>query len=148
MAYESLLKKRAYNPAFAERGREDVVMIDVLTIRDGEHLKLVFEKTNSKWSQGVWMLTDRGLLVNDRLCPSVNIWQEGAPQEVLIQCHTEDGILSLYNIWDKGQGKQSQSYSSGMLVEELPNGRRYYCNDIGFETSFDKLVFRIERMGN
>jgi hypothetical protein len=32
-----------------------------------------------------------------------------------------------------------------MLVEELPNGRRYCCNDIGFDTDFSKLIFRLEK---
>jgi hypothetical protein len=32
-----------------------------------------------------------------------------------------------------------------MLVDELPSGRRYRCNDFGFDTAFDKLVFRVER---
>jgi hypothetical protein len=31
-----------------------------------------------------------------------------------------------------------------MLVEEIPNGKRFRCNDIGFATNFDKIVFRIE----
>jgi hypothetical protein len=35
--------------------------------------------------------------------------------------------------------------SSGMLIEEMPSGRRYRCNGIGFDTHFDKLVFRIEK---
>jgi hypothetical protein len=30
---------------------------------------------------------------------------------------------------------------SGMRIDELPNGRRYYCNEIGFETEFDRLIF-------
>jgi hypothetical protein len=33
-----------------------------------------------------------------------------------------------------------------MRVEELERARRYRCNDIGFDTAFDKLVFRIERV--
>jgi hypothetical protein len=32
-----------------------------------------------------------------------------------------------------------------MRVTELPTGWRFGCNDIGFETAFDKLIFRIER---
>jgi hypothetical protein len=26
------------------------------------------------------------------------------------------------------------------------DGRRYRCNDIGFDTNFDKLVFRIQKL--
>ena len=84
--------------------------------------------------------------MNDVFAPSVTLWIDSAPPEVICQCTTADGLLSIYNIWDSGRGygTESQRSSSGMLVEDLPNGRRYRCNDIGFETNFDKIVFRIE----
>ncbi len=92
------------------------------------------------------MMTDRGLRINGQLCPQATLWQDTSPGEIVIECYTTDGVLSLYNIWDDGRGTQSQSYSSGMIAEDLANGTRYRCNDIGFETEFDKLVFRIERL--
>jgi hypothetical protein len=137
---------RALNSAFKERGREDVIMIDVFPIHDGELLKLTFESSNSLWRQGVWLRSDKFLVVNGSEFPSVQVWKDTAPSEVLLRCHCDENILHLYNIWDRGQGRASQSWSSGMLVEELTNGRRYSCNDIGFETSFDKLIFRLERV--
>lgn len=69
-----------------------------------------------------------------------------APQVVICKCHTSDGYLSIYNIWDKGKGRQSQSYSSGMLLEERNNIFTYKCNDIGFDTDFNDLVFSIEKL--
>lgn len=134
--------------AFKERGRNDVIKIDVFPIRDGELLQLTFEKVNSSWRQGVCLSTDTYLLVNDQRCPSVEIWQDTAPKNVKIECHTQSGDLRLYNIWDSGRGlgMESQSWSSGMLIERLSNGRRYCCNDIGFDTNFDNLVFRLERV--
>ncbi len=132
--------------AFKERGRQDVVMIDVFDINDGELLKLIFESINSRWRQGIWLKTDQYLAINHVQCPSAQLWQDTAPAEILIECHTSDRRLHLYNIWDKGNGQESQSWTSGMVVEELPNGRRYRCNDIGFDTDFAKLIFRIERI--
>ena len=137
--------ERVLNSAFKERGRDDVVMIDVFPIRDGDQLKLTFEGKESPWRQGVWLKTDDHLTINGRQSQSVQLWHDTAPTEVLIECHTQNGYVHLYNIWDKGSGRESQSWSSGMLVEELPNGRRYHCNDIGFDTTFSRLVFRIER---
>jgi len=134
------------NSAFADRGRRDVVMIDALPITDGEPLRLVFESRKSTWRQGVWLMTDQHLHVNDQDCPSVDLWEDSAPQEIQMICNTKNGKLLLYNIWDDGSGRESQSWSSGMLIEELPNGRRYRCNDFGFDTDFDKLVFCIVRM--
>lgn len=49
-------------------------------------------------------------------------------------------------MWDKGKGPDSQSHTSGMLLEEQGKLLTYYCNDIGFETNFDKLIFSIEKL--
>ena len=141
-----LPSERVLSSAFKEKGRTDVVKIDVLPINDGDVIKLAFEGRNSPWRQGVWLKTDEYVVINQLQCPSVQLWQDTAPKEVLIECHTRDNRLHLYNIWDRGKGYESQSWTSGMLVEELPNGRRYRCNDIGFDTDFAKLVFRIERI--
>ncbi len=147
MSKIDLPKERVINSAFKEKGRENVVKIEIFSINDGEVLKLTFESINSPWRQGVWMKTDEHLLVDKQQCPSIELWNDTAPKEVMIKCHTKSGRLHLYNIWDSGRGMgiESQSWSSGMIVEEIENGRRYCCNDIGFQRSFDKLVFRIER---
>jgi hypothetical protein len=142
----SLPGKRVLNSAFKEKGREDVVKIEVFPVSNGDVVKLTFESASSPWRQGVWLKTDDHLLVNRQQSPSVQLWQDTAPQKVLIECHTRNGCLHLYNIWDKGRGLESQSWTSGMLVDELPNGRRYRCNDIGFDTTFAKLVFRVEHV--
>ena len=65
----------------------------------------------------------------------------------MIDVAETSGSLVLYNIWDSGRGHrpfESQSHTSGMLVETLPDGsRRYSCNDIGLEPDFSRLVFRV-----
>jgi hypothetical protein len=132
------------NDAFRQAGRDDVVKWEVLRIKNGDRLRMKFEAKNSKWRQGVWLKTDKGIEVSDHQFGSVELWTDTAPDEVEIKFRTADGLLHLYNIWDKGGGRESQSYTSGMLVEEIPNGRRYRCNDIGFATQFDKLIFTVE----
>ncbi len=143
---KELGKKRIYNSAFKERGCADVVKWDVFPIRDGERIKVAFESASSAWRQGVWLKTDKGILVNGLRCQSAELWKDKAPAEVICECLTSDGFLSIYNIWDRGNGRESQAWSSGMLIESCQRGRRYRCNDIGFDTHFDKMVFRIERV--
>jgi hypothetical protein len=134
--------KRTHNTAF--KNRDDVVLVDVFPVKDGEHITLVFESTNSPWRQGVWLTCDRGVEINNQVLKSALLWKDTAPREVDIKCLTSNGLLAAYNVWDRGDGRDSLSHSSGMLVEELPAGRRYKCNDIGFRTDFDKIIFRIE----
>lgn len=138
---------RIYSKVFKDTGRDDVVKWDVLPVQNGEIIKVIFESISSNWRQGIWLQTDKGIGVNGELCESVTLWADTAQEEVLCQCFTDNGLLNVYNIWDSGRGLgiESQAWSSGMLVDELPNGRHYSCNDIGFETNFNKLLFRIEK---
>lgn len=137
--------ERIYSKAFADRGINGIVKWDVLPVRDGERLRLVFESTNAAMRQGVWLKCDRGIEIDGECHASVSLWCDTAPEKVAFICHSSDGKLSVYNIWEDHGRRSSQSHTSGMRVDDLPNGRRYGCNDIGFETAFDKIVFRIER---
>jgi hypothetical protein len=137
---------RILSKAFAARGIAGIVKSDALPVTDGERLRVVFEKVRSPWRQGVWLKCDRGLRIDGTHHVSVNLWSDTAPAIVICTCLTGDGRLNVYNIWDAGEGRQSQAFTSGMRIEELDRGRRYCCNDIGFETDFDKLTFRIERV--
>ena len=98
MTKGELPKEPVLNLAFSEKGRDNVVKVDVVSIRDGQVLKLTFESVNSPWRQGVWLKTDEYLPVNHQKSPSIQIWQDTAPAEVVLECHTRNGYLHLYNI--------------------------------------------------
>jgi hypothetical protein len=131
------------NDAFKERGLDNVVKIAVYPLAT-ENIVVTFESVVPGNRQGVWFKTDLGIWVNDQLCPSVELWHDTAPASVKCRCLSTDGHLFLYNIWERAGVRSSLAESSGMLIEELPSGRRYRCNDIGWNTAFDKLVFRVE----
>lgn len=138
---------RILSKAFAEHGVDGIVKWEVVAVADGETVRITFEATNSPWRQGVWLKCDGGLEIDGVHHASVDLWSDTAPASVVCTCRAGDGKLHVYNIWDAGQGRQSQAFTSGMRVEQLDNGWRYGCNDIGIDTGFDKLVFRIERSG-
>ena len=136
--------KRIYSKAF--EGKANIVLWDVFPVTSGEIVLLTFEVKNSEWSQGVWLMCDEGVEIDGSIGKSAMLWYETAPKQIRVKCHTKNGLLNVYNIWDRGNGPNSQSHTSGMLVEEIPNGRRYKCNDIGLQTEFDRLVFRVEHL--
>ena len=135
--------KRIYNKAFGENS--DILLWDVFPINNEDVMILSFESKNSDFMQGVWLMCDEGIEVNGTLGKSIMLWYETAPKTVTLKCYTKNGFVNIYNIWDRGHGPNSQSHTSGMIVEETPTGRRYRCNDIGFATNFDKLVFTLEK---
>jgi hypothetical protein len=134
------------NKAFRDSGRPGIVKLDVFPVQEGEQIRLTFESANAEGRHGVWLMTDHGVVVNGVKSRSVDLWIDTAPAVVDIAIHTEDQRLHLYNIWGDGAGRNSQAWTSGMLVEELPEGRRYKCNDIGLQGNFESLVFRLERV--
>lgn len=141
-------KQRTENPYLKRKGIKDALLVEALAIQDGETLKLVFESVSSPWKQGVWLMTDAGIVIDGEHSKSVRLWFKESDPEVLLTCNTTDGVLTLYNVWDSGRGlgSESQSETSGMLVEEASRGFRYRCNDIAQNPDFSKLVFRIERL--
>jgi hypothetical protein len=87
-----------------------------------------------------------GILVNGELYKGVYIWHDNSPPVVDMIVKANDGLLHVYNIWDshRGYGHESQSYTSGMLIEDAGPVRTYSCNDIGTTPDFSKLVFSLE----
>lgn len=136
--------KRLYSKAF--EGKNDIVMWEVQQISNEQLIKVKFIETNSTNKQGIWIATDKGIEINGNLYSQINLWEDTAPKEVILKCYTDVGLLSIYNIWDDGRGRNSQSYTSGMIIKEEDNVLYYHCNDYGFETDFNKLIFSIEKL--
>lgn len=139
----SLPKEPIISKAYMQAGRNDVVKWEVVPLAAINGFTLVFEGWEKSSRHGVWLKVDGELEINNISSKSMEIWADTAPERVGVKVRNSIH-LHLYNLWDEGKGRQSQAYTSGMLVEELSNGRRYRCNDIGIDPKFDHLVFRIE----
>lgn len=143
-------QEKIYNEAFAEKGLNNVILWDVQNIKDGQLIRVKFISKSSQHRQGLWLRTDEGIVIPElsvEIFPSVTLWEDTAPKEVICKCFSKNGNLSVYNIWDKGNGSQSQGYTSGMIIDERDDGILIYkCNDYGFETDFTDLVFSIEKL--
>jgi hypothetical protein len=127
---------------------KNVIRVDHFPISSGDRLKVVFESVNSKWEQAIRLKSDGELKIEDDKGKNFALWRHNAPNEVLVECiKTKSGTLTVYNAWDTGTGStDAWLCNSGMVVQELTNGRRYNCNDGQGADSFDSIVFRIERM--
>ena len=139
--------EKIYNKSFT--GRDDIVMWDVIEIAKEQQLKIKFISKNSKNRQGIRLAIDIGegfIDINGIKNKGMEIWEDTAPNEFVCTCFSDSGLLSVYNIWDKGKGRQSQLLTSGMIIEKSKNLFTYHCNDYGFETKFDKLIFSVEKL--
>ena len=149
--FGDLGRKRIYNKNFHDIDQE-VVLWDVLDINNSEDILFRFIYTNSQYKQGVRLAIDVGegyLEINGIQSKGMHLWEDTCLGEVKIHCESSEGKLSVYKIFNLGLtnpqgGVRSQVASCGMLVEQRNNVYVYHCNDAGFQTNFDKLVFEIE----
>ena len=142
--------KRLYNNNF-ENYECEIILWEVLHIQKKQRLKVRFINSNSENRQGIRIAIDVGegdLTINGVSGRGFELWEDICPKEFEIECSTDEGYLSVYNIFERNeQGimrRHSQMAYSGMILEQKGNVYRYSCNDTGKITDFDKLVFEIE----
>jgi hypothetical protein len=125
-----------------------LIMVDHFPILGCRNIRLVFESCDSRWRQGVALDLDGDFYVNDRqISKKVVIWQDTASEVVEISITTEADSIAVKNVWDTGNGViESWHNGAAMITEDIPDGRRYRCNDGIPDDDFDDIVFRLERI--
>jgi hypothetical protein len=133
-----------------------LIMGDLLPVQNGEKLKLVIESIGSDWLQGIGLRTNLNLKTKgwldfidkeENIKTPVAVWFHKVVDPIEFIVHTKDNQLMIYNVWDNGDGTTNFWTAGGaMIVEEIPKGRRYRCNDGYPDEDFDDLIFRIERL--
>lgn len=144
-------KKRILNSFFVNC-KDEVIKWEVLTINKTQHIKVRFISVNSDNRQGIRLAIDAGdgkLTANGQSGKSIELWEAECSCEIELECFSENGFLSVYNIFEKQswtgkKEKYSQMDYSGMILEKKGNIYRYRCNNAILESEFDKIVFEIE----
>jgi hypothetical protein len=84
-------------------------------------------------------------------------WQDTMPKEVKLKVFTKQDFVHIYNIWEGttsylayGMERESKGIDyflngAAMIVEEIENGRRYYCNDGEPDEDFDDIIFTVRK---
>ncbi|HSX04626.1 MAG TPA: hypothetical protein VLG76_07860 [Rhabdochlamydiaceae bacterium] len=90
-------------------------------------------------------------------------WADTAPKEIKLKIFTKREFVWVHNIWEHTnsyitsdqEGKPITKYSksveslyngAAMIVEEIENGRRYYCNDGRPDENFDDIIFTVQKL--
>ncbi|MBQ2465327.1 MAG: hypothetical protein II507_10145 [Treponema sp.] len=143
-------KRRTYNSNFGDVEKE-IIKWEVLSIQKKQLVKVRFISVNSENRQGIRIAIDAGkgtLTINGVSGRAFELWEDECPKEFEIECSSDEGYLSVYNIFERNEQGLMRKYSqmdfSGMILEQSGNIYRYSCNDTGRNTNFDKLVFEIE----
>jgi hypothetical protein len=125
-----------------------LVMGDDFPTQGASHFRLTFESCNGEWRQGVALDIEGKFKVNGQIIRrGIVLWHDTAPQTVELEVMGKVSTIEVKNVWDVGDGViHSWHNGAAMIVEPLPDGRRYLCNDGFADDDFDDIVFRLERV--
>lgn len=119
--------------------------------RQGVALRLYHKDRKGRWQKGTGA-RKKGQFVIDGQgfngAKGIILWQSKDWDSVEFEVVGNPTTIEVHNVWDCGNGVvHAWLNGAAMIVEELPNGRRYRCNDGFADDDFDDLVFRLERIG-
>ena len=126
-----------------------LVLGDDFPTEGAKQFRLFFEENNGSWRQGVALDVKGGFKVNRQVIRrKIVLWQDTAPQIVDFELMGKPVTIHVYNVWDTGNGlMHSWHNGAAMIVEPVPFGRRYRCNDGLADDDFNDIIFRLERVG-
>jgi hypothetical protein len=145
-SFEDMFMKTAGKPI--EYQGKTLVMFDDFPTEGARRLRLVFEECTSEWRQGVALRFQGKVKVNGQIIRrGFMLWHDTAPRTVELELIGKIASIQVKNIWDVGNGViESWHNGAAMIVEILPEGRRYRCNDGFADDDFNDVVFCIERV--
>ena len=137
-----------------EYGDRTLIMLDRLPAKLGQRFLVTIESTNSTYPQGVAM--SEGVEVFGERQRRAVVWEyfslppdrrkrekSDLPFSFEVSCRNKRGVVSFYNMAEV-DGRQAWWHGGACMVsEEIPGGRRYFCNDFQLDDNFDDLVFSV-----
>lgn len=142
--------RKAKSPSIIYEGK-NVLLFDKLDVPEKGKMLLKFLESDSEWKQGVRIgdmspNTDLQLNVAGQKAPGMQLWKDTCPPVVEIDFIAPKKTITVYNIWDTGNGQsRSQLMGAGMHLEDDDEKQRVYnCNDGHPETTFSHLKFSLE----
>ncbi len=125
-------------------------LADFVPFHQGSVVRITFEHTSSEWRQGIKLRAPGHVEVaGQTITAPIVLWQDTAPPQTDLRLLAPSGDLEIANCWDTGNGvTQSWHNDAAMMIDELPNGKGYRCNDGHPDEDFDDIVFLVERLGS
>ena len=77
-------------------------------------------------------------------------FDDTAPRPVILKLHSKKSYVFIENIWEHRSPKGTYQINSmvrgaAMIIEDIPNGKRYRCNDLDINDDFDDIIFTVVR---
>lgn len=158
MMYFSSMFAEAQSTSIEYKGKV-LHLIDKYEGKGRQKLKVRFLSNNSKYTQAVVLqlssfkgdiyLNGERIQVQKSAFPKINFWQDYAPREFELEVDLKDGFIAICNGADPLGNKilcKHMTEGCAMIIEDLGDKKRYYCNDFENDDDFDDLIFEIEKV--
>lgn len=144
--FEVLFKKSNHKPI--EYKGKLVSHTDTIKVPVGKTKFIVrIEQVNSKWQQGILFQSKKDTFHfnNIEYPKGFHLWSTTSDEEIECAIESMTGEFKVWNIWRlEGKSMQYGHNGAALYFEEIPNGRRYFCNDGYPDDDFDDIIFTIE----
>lgn len=166
--FKKLFTKTSVYPKEILYKEKKVVLSDKFFVNNGEIIILNIEKTSSQFLQGIRLriagkcqffgkILKKGKFINLLLWEQSD-WYDLKNAELKI--YTKEPFIHVSNAWkvvnDEKDNpacwaggdewfKHDHWGGAGMIVEEIENGRRYYCNDGECDDDFNDIIFTVTK---
>lgn len=118
--------------------------------RQAVSVALVFKGRKGKWHKGAGQGNEGQIAVGGKFAggkDGILFWQSQDWDTVDFEVLGGASVIRIYNAWDCGNGVVDFWLNgAAMIVEEIPNGRRYRCNDGEPDDDFEDIIFRLQRV--
>lgn len=143
--FETLFERSNHEPI--EYDGKIVSHADTVKIPIGRTKFIVrFEQVNSDWEQGIFVKGQGPFTINKEvMATGFYLWHSTSPTIVECEAQSETGEFKVWNTWRVNGGPMQYGHNgAAMYFEEIPNGKRYFCNHGYPDDDFDDLIFTIE----
>ncbi|MFY9308196.1 MAG: hypothetical protein WAQ28_04010 [Bacteroidia bacterium] len=141
--FESLFVKNNGNSIIYDS--KELVLLDRISVKENQKIKISFDEINSEWRQGIVIKTKGTIVVNGKeIKNSIVLWYDTAPKEINIQIKSKNNEIIIYNVWDVGNGTMHYWHNgAAMWVEKKENVVTYHCNDGYPDSDLNDLIFTL-----
>jgi hypothetical protein len=107
--------------------------------------KIEIEKVGSEWEQGIFLMGKGVFIVDENeFNKGIYFWQRAIPRVFEFDFFAKGDVLDIWNMWRINAGPMQYGHNgAAMYVENIPGGRRFFCNDGYPDQDFDDLVFTV-----
>jgi hypothetical protein len=152
MVFEELFEAVNWKP-IKYKGRTVLIGDELPISNEIKEYQITFESVNSDWEQGIFVASKGAhLLINgkeEKLNGCYFWYSESLMTNSVKVLKKGKKDLKVWNIWRINKGPMQYGHNGAALfVENLPNGKRYFCNDGYPDDDFDDLIFRINWVEN